>query len=113
MCGAHQGAQGFIKEPNSLAFTEMSSVLLQSYCKELMLLRGREVDGNTFTLLRQWAEPCELPLAVSEFLTAGLSFFSVHCFPTVELAIKIEICVLLFHCVCQQQKQENCFGNDE
>ena len=110
--------QGFIKEPSSLGFTGMSSVLLQSCCKEVMvpwalLLRGREVDGNTFMLLWQQAEPCKLPLAVSDFPTAGLSFFSVRCFSTIELAIKIEICALLFHCVCKQQRREDCFGNDE
>lgn len=54
--------QGFIKEPNSLCFTGISSVLLQSCCKEVMvpwglLLRGREVDGNASMLLWQRAEP--------------------------------------------------------
>lgn len=71
-CAEHTGVpQGFIKEPNSLGFTGISSVLLQSGSKELMLLRGRGVDSNTFTLLCQRAEPCELPLAVSEFRLLG------------------------------------------
>lgn len=110
-CAEHTRVpQGFITKPNALGFPGISSVLLQACCKELMPLRGREVAGDTFTLLWQWAEPCELLLGVSEFLTAGLSF-SVRCFPTTELAIKI--CALLFHCVHKQQKQEDCFGNDE
>lgn len=70
-CAEHTRVpRGFIKEQNSPGFIGISSVLLQS-CKELRLQRGREVDGNTFALLWRWAEPCELPLAASEFRLPG------------------------------------------
>jgi len=63
-----------------------------------MLLKGREVDGNTFTPLWQWVEPCKLPFAVAEFLAARLSF-AACCFPTIELATKTEFVHLSSLCV--------------